>query len=95
MEWDTASRRRAYDDRYAYTYRRGKYEISRRGVGDRKLHRLPAHAAAAHRRSLGEEGDTGGALVCAGSGDGQRPVGDLGDMCEQLVDCVHAVADIR
>jgi hypothetical protein len=68
-------------------------DIVRRGVGIKKLDR--PHASTARHGSLGEVGDTRSALVDTESGDGQRAVGDFGEMCEQLIDRCHTVADIR
>src|SRR5262245_18750207 len=79
----------------AYMFSDNVGGIVRRGVGAGKLHRLPAHAPAARRGSLGEAGDTRSALVYTGSGDGYSAVGDVGEVCEQLIDCGYAVADVQ
>jgi hypothetical protein len=65
-------------------------EIVRRGMGQ-----FPGtHAPAARHGSLGEVCDARGTRAYTESGDGQRAVGDLGDICEQLIDRCYTISDI-
>ena len=65
-----------------YSTLRNMRDFIRRGVGTRNHDRFLVHASAARHGSLGEVGDTRSALVMTESGDGQRAVGDFGEMCE-------------